>query len=82
MATPLRARIQGQDPVVVEGGTAGDVLRRIEREHGALKGWMLDERGRLRDHVSVFVNDRRVSSLDHPVADGDEVYALHAISGG
>ena len=51
-------------------------------EYAALKGWMLDERGRLREHVSVFVNDARVSSLDHPVTDRDEIYVLHAISGG
>ena len=56
-----------QHEVEVDGATAGEVLRRLEERHGRLRGWILDERGRLRTHVSVFVNDR-AGSLDSPVS--------------
>jgi hypothetical protein len=59
------------------------------------KGWMVygpllrvhlfDEAGALRQHVQIFVNgtdSRHLPSLQVPVADGDEIIVLQAISGG
>jgi molybdopterin synthase sulfur carrier subunit len=65
----------------LEGGAVDDLLRSLEREHPALSGWILDERGRLRRHINVFVNGERVAQ-DAPVAEGDRVDVLPAISGG
>ncbi len=78
---PLSRRTGGEDRIALPGGTAGDVLKALEAAHPDIRGWVLDERGRLRRHVNVFVNSER-AALDHPVADGDEVYVLQAISGG
>ena len=65
----------------VEGAAVDDLLRALEQEHPALSGWILDERGQLRRHINVFVNGERVAQ-DSPVADGDRVDVLPAISGG
>jgi molybdopterin converting factor small subunit len=46
-----------------------------------MDGWILDERGRVRRHINVFVNGERVGE-DAAVADGDRVDVLPAISGG
>jgi molybdopterin synthase sulfur carrier subunit len=65
----------------LDGEAVEDLLRSLERDHPALSGWILDERGRLRRHINVFVNGERVAQ-DSPVAEGDRVDVLPAISGG
>ena len=77
----LTSRAGGPSHLGVDGATAGEVLQALELQQPGLKGWVLDEQGRLREHVNVFVNSQCVG-LDHPVTDGDEVYVIHAISGG
>lgn len=77
----LRDRTGGLALVEVEGGTAGEVLGRLEARYPALRGWLLDERGRIRDHVKLFVNDTE-ASLETPLATGDELHIVPAISGG
>jgi sulfur-carrier protein len=66
---------------VVEAGSVGDLLRELERAQPAVGGWILDERGLIRPHINVFVNGERVRE-DAPVAPGDRVEVLPAISGG
>ena len=65
----------------VDGATVGDVLLALERAHPPISGWVLDEQGRIREHVNVFVNgtpgERRT-----PVGDADRVHVLPAITGG
>ena len=63
------------------GETVGDALVALEREHPPLDGWILDERDRIRRHINVFVNGER-GSEDTPVAEGDRIDVLPAISGG
>jgi len=65
----------------VSGATVAEVLTELERTQLSLSGWILDERGRIRRHINVFVNGEQ-SKEDTPVADGDRVEVLPAISGG
>jgi molybdopterin converting factor small subunit len=58
-----------------------DLLRALEREHPALAGWLLDERGVVRRHINVYVNGER-SKPETPVSASDLVDVLPAISGG
>lgn len=71
----------GAADLTVAGETAGEVLRQLVAEHPRLKGWVLDERGLLPQHVNVFVSERR-ADLATPVGAGESVYVLQAISGG
>ena len=77
----LRDRSDGAGELVVDGSTAAHVLRQLETRYPALRGWVLDERGRLREHVKLFVNDAE-AFLDTRVAAGDELHIVPAISGG
>jgi sulfur-carrier protein len=63
------------------GATVGEVLGALERAQPALSGWVLDERGRIRRHINVFVNGER-GREETPVAAEDRVDVLPAISGG
>jgi molybdopterin converting factor small subunit len=65
----------------VEGDTlAGALDDLFEREPG-LRNHILDEEGRIRPHVSMFV-DRDQAGLTAPVRDGAEIHVLNAVSGG
>jgi molybdopterin converting factor small subunit len=57
------------------------LLRELEREHPALDGWIVDERGSVRRHINVFVNGERARE-DTAVAASDRVEIVPAITGG
>jgi molybdopterin converting factor small subunit len=63
------------------GATVAEVLRALAAEHPAVEGWILDERGRLREHVNVFVNGEQAEE-ESEVAERDRVEVIPAISGG
>ena len=65
----------------VDGATLGELLRSLERAQPALEGWILDERGRIRRHINVFVNGEQ-GEESSPVAADDRIDILPAISGG
>jgi molybdopterin synthase sulfur carrier subunit len=65
----------------VEGATVAELLRALEREHPAVGGWILDERGLIRRHVNVFVNGERGGETT-AVGPDDRIEVLPAISGG
>jgi len=69
----------------VSGPTVAAVLAQLEREYPALYVNVCDETGAVRRHINIFVNDdhmRERSGLDSPLAPGDVVTILPAVSGG
>lgn len=68
-----------------DGATVRVVLDNVLRDNARLRGYVLDDQGALRKHMTVFVNGRMLSDragLSDPVGPGDEVYVLQALSGG
>ena len=65
----------------VPGKTVGQVLDAVFARNPRLRGYVLDDQGRVRHHVVVFVNGDR-ADLGDAVADSSEVYVLQALSGG
>lgn len=50
-----------------------------------LRGYVLDDQGRLRANVTIFIDGRRcrdTARLDDPLQPGSQVYVLQALSGG
>jgi len=78
---PLRRMAGDLAEHVVEADSVIELLKALERAHGALDGWILDERGRLRPHLNVFVNGELAQPEDALGAD-DRVDVIPAISGG
>ncbi|MCR4316873.1 MAG: MoaD/ThiS family protein [Planctomycetes bacterium] len=71
--------------VYAEGGTVIEVLESAFRENPRVRGYVLDDRGVLRRHMTVFVNGSNIrdrEKLSDPVPDGAEVYVMQALSGG
>jgi len=65
----------------IDGETVTELLVTLEGRFSALEGWILDERGSVRSHINVFVNGE-LATPDSPVAGGDKIEILPAISGG
>jgi sulfur-carrier protein len=78
---PLRKLAGGRAQHELEGATVVEVLRALEFRHSDVSGWILDERGLIRRHISVFVNGERGSEAT-AVRPGDRVEVLPAITGG
>jgi molybdopterin converting factor small subunit len=81
LRAPLKDLAGGRSDLQVSGGTVGEVIRALEASHPKLRGWILDDQGRLRQHVNVFVNGERLRE-DADVAPDDRLQVLPSISGG
>ncbi len=72
-------------PTSAEGETVREVLDAVFRDNPQLRSYLLDDQGRLRKHVNVFVNSQAVldrTSLGDRVNSGDEIFVFQALSGG
>lgn len=72
-------------PVTVEASTVGEALEQVFAGNPPLRGYVVDERGALRKHMTVFVDGEIVrdrARLSDPVAPDGEVYVMQALSGG
>ena len=81
LRAPLKDLAGGERQVSIDGESVGDVLRELERRHPKIVGWVLDEHGRVRPHVNVFVDGERVRE-DAAVAPSATIHVLPSISGG
>ncbi|MFM2066289.1 MAG: hypothetical protein RLZZ584_1198 [Pseudomonadota bacterium] len=69
----------------VAGRSVSEVLQAAFAIAPRLRGYVLDDQGRLRQHVFVFVAGRRIRDREHlsdPVDDEDEVQVFQALTGG
>lgn len=81
LPTSLEERAGGQTRIEASGATVAACLAELESMHPKLEGWILDDRGRIRRHVNVFV-DGKNAALGQAVGSEQEIYVIQAISGG
>lgn len=75
----------GELAVEVSGATLGQAFDDLFVRHPQLRGYVLDELGRLRHHVAVFVDGDalpRRDALARPLAAQAQVHVMQALSGG
>jgi molybdopterin converting factor small subunit len=83
--TPLRGFTAGQDSVELAGDTVGQVLDGLMATHAGLKRHLLQDDGRLRNFVSLYLNEtdiRHLKSTETPVRPGDVLTIVPSIAGG
>ncbi len=69
----------------VAGGTIRDVLDNYFDVHEKARGYVMDDQGRLRQHMAIFVNGAQISdrdTLSDPVSPDAIVDLVQALSGG
>ena len=81
IASALRSYTANRQHVAASGSTVDELLHSLDRSFHGIRFRIVDEQDRIRVHIRVFVN-RELASLRHPVADGDDVQILCALSGG
>ena len=62
-----------------------EVVAALDRRYPGLASYLVDETGRLRRHVNVFIGDEPVAdraALSDALAPTDRVFILQALSGG
>jgi sulfur-carrier protein len=77
----LRALAGGRPQHELSGATVLELLRALEQAQPGVSGWILDERGRIRRHINVFVNGERATETT-AVQGQDRLEVLPAITGG
>ncbi len=83
--TPLRSFTGGRDAVDVAGGTVAEVLDQLLAAHTGLKRHLVQDDGKLRNFVNLYLNDTDIRQLDSTrtqVAAGDVLTIVPSIAGG
>ena len=78
-------RFLSAPPRSAVGGTVGAVLGSVFEDNPDLQGYVLDDQGRLRKHVTVFIDGRMIrdrNGLSDVVDETSQVYVMQALSGG
>lgn len=83
-AKAFRRHVECPDEAV-DGDVVGEVLDAYFARHPATRTYVLDDEGKVRKHVTVFVGNEQVDhgrALTAVVADGSSVSLFQALSGG
>lgn len=68
-----------------EALSVAEVLREMEKYYPALRSYLLDEQGRLRRHVNIFIDGNMINdrdTLSDTFSQNSEIYIIQALSGG
>jgi sulfur-carrier protein len=83
--TILRTYTGGAKTVDGSGATLDELLSNLDKDHSGLRDRLVDDNGKLRRFVNVYLNDedvRFLGALETAVKDGDTVTVLPAVAGG
>jgi molybdopterin synthase sulfur carrier subunit len=83
--TPHLQRFVDAPARKVNGTTVAAALADVFADNPRLRGYVLDERGAVRQHVTIFVDDAPIrdrATLSDHVSDDAEIFVLQALSGG
>lgn len=74
-----------QDKSEIHGDTVAEIIANLDNQYPGLADYIVDEQGRLRKHVNIFVNGDLIQDrekLTDKVASDHTVYLFQALSGG
>ncbi len=83
--TILRTYTEGASEVSADGATLAEVLDDLDSSYAGIRGRILDDDGKLRRFVNVYVGNEDVRFLDHlatPTPDGTQISVIPAVAGG
>ena len=79
---PLRSYTNDAAQVSAQGTTLEQLLADLERCYPGMRFRMIDEQARIRPHIRIFINRQEAPALATPLASGDVVHLICALSGG
>jgi sulfur carrier protein ThiS len=81
----LKRFFPGLKNTPAKGSTLADILTEMETNYPGVRGYVLDEQGRLRQHVNIFIDGTIIkdrTALTDPFSENSEIYIIQALSGG
>jgi hypothetical protein len=84
-AKAFRRHVDCPDEQIAAAATIGDALAAYFGRHPQVRGYVLDDAGRLRRHVTVFADDEQLNhreALAAPVTSTTTIHVFQALSGG
>ncbi len=78
----LRSYTSGATTATASGKTVDDALNDLDARFPGIRFRVIDEQGRIREHMRVFVDGERVREIGVPVRAKGEVHIFGALSGG
>jgi molybdopterin synthase sulfur carrier subunit len=72
-------------PISAAGVTVGEALTNLFAAQPQVRGYVLDEQGRMRKHVCIFADGERLrhdSALARRIGPATKLYVMQALSGG
>ncbi len=82
LSTHVRHYTNGAATVQARGRTLGEVFDDLDRQFPGLRFRVVDEQGRIRQHMNVFIGSGKALRLDEATPEGEDVHILGALSGG
>ena len=82
---PLRSLSGGAPTVEVDATDVRTAIDALDSRHPGFRGRLLDEEGRPRQFVNLYLNDEDIrlgQGLDAPLRSGDEISIIPAVAGG
>ena len=83
--TILRTYTDGESEVSAQGTTLAEVLDDLDNSYAGIRARILDDNGKLRRFVNVYVGNDDVRFLDDlatPTPDGVQISVIPAVAGG
>ena len=81
IASPLRP-YTGASAVEADGATLGAVLDDLDHRYPGIRFRMIDEQGKVRRHMRIFVDGMQVFDLARALRGTEEICIVQALSGG
>lgn len=69
----------------IPGSTVAEVVANLDHVYPGLAAYIIDERGALRKHVNIFIDDELIhdrQSLQDAITKNDRLFIFQALSGG
>ncbi len=73
------------ESVDIVAGTVAEVLISLDQQFPGIRDYLVDDQGRLRQHVNIFIGDKLIKDKKHltdQVSDSDQLFIMQALSGG
>ena len=72
----------GLKTIEVDAATLGEAIAAMDRRYPGVAFRVIDEQGKFRPHMNIFVGEQNVRDPDTPLTEGTEIYLVGALSGG
>ena len=83
VAALLHSYTGGARVVEGRGGSLAELLQDLDARYPGIRFRIIDEHQRVRRHIKLFINrDQADDNLAAPIAPGDEIMIVAALSGG